>query len=944
VGRFQFARSARKATGWTATALFALAAVSVACFLPHLLRGEETIRERVLRLLTEIHSTEKVTSDAAERELAEIGIQDDRLQFARLLKHPDRAARLRLVQQLNDIDEPLQSDLRTELLVDSDRSVRAAVIGALTADQAQGAIGERLKELQRTERDPVVRQRIQQLLDPGSVSEKPATLDPSKTELTAPASDRVRGSELLPATQLPATPWNLQPDSEPTPRPEDVFKFDDPNPGSAPAERSESPGTLPTPPGDDQESELPILPVEIESGLSQPVPAQRPAARTNSSATGQASAVETNSQPPAIQQLSASGVGTPPTPLEVEASLPEPAEPSLTIDELFQQETLSPLEKSGRKQRVPGRNPEILDRPLDESLTRETQPGFIEQAGGWVTPEPQAPYGFSGQSGILPSEVQESAHFVPQEDRWRNGYDKWDRYGEDHPWVDDYPGVEGHWWDPYNQNVIKGDYPIIGQHTFFNLTATNLTQFDYRQSPAGTTPFESTRASNQQEFFGNNNQTFLNSTLFLRMDLFHGNQTGFKPIDWMLRVTPTVNMNQLHVDEIALVNPDVRYGRTRHRDHFVLQEYFAEAKIADISPDYDFASVRVGNQFFNSDFRGFIFFDTNRAVRLFGSRLSNRHQFNLLFYDMVEKETNSGLNTTSDRHQNVLIANYYIQDFVFPGYTFQTSFHWNNDQPSMKFDRNDFRVRPDPAGVFQKHRVESYYFGIAGDGHMGRINVNNAFYWATGRDSLNPIAGQPMDINAYMAAIELSYDRDWARFRASFFWSSGDDNPNDNDGEGFDSIIDNPAFAGGEFSYWQRQAIQLFGVRLVNDRSLVPDLRSSGIQGQSNFTNPGLFLFNLGMDLDLTPKLRMIMNANYLMFDETEVLSAFTFQGDVDNEIGVDLSCGFEWRPFHNDNAIMLFGVSALIPDEGFKDLYAEFNDGDTDTLFASFFEMILTY
>ena len=262
----------------------------------------------------------------------------------------------------------------------------------------------------------------------------------------------------------------------------------------------------------------------------------------------------------------------------------------------------------------------------------------------------------------------------------------------------------------------------------------------------------------------------------------------------------------------------------------------------------------------------------------------------------------------------------------------------------MRFDRNNFLVRPDPAGIFQKHRVESYYFGIAGDGHMGRINVNNAFYWATGRDSLNPIGGQPVDINAYMAAIELSYDRDWARFRASLFWSSGDDDPNDGDAEGFDSIIDNPAFAGGEFSYWQRQAIQLFGVRLVNDRSLVPDLRSSGIQGQSNFTNPGLFLFNLGLDLDLTPKLRMIMNANYLMFDETEVLQAFTFQGDIDKEIGLDLSCGFEWRPFHNDNMILLFGASALIPDEGFKDLYAEFNDGDTETLFASFCDMILTY
>jgi len=346
---------------------------------------------------------------------------------------------------------------------------------------------------------------------------------------------------------------------------------------------------------------------------------------------------------------------------------------------------------------------------------------------------------------------------------------------------------------------------------------------------------------------------------------------------------------------------------------------------------------------FNSDFRGFIFFDTNRAVRVFGSRFSNRHQFNLLFFDNVEKETNSGLNTNKDRHQNVLIANYYVQDFIWPGYTFQTSFHYNNDQPSREFDRNDFLVRPDPVGVFQEHRVEAYYFGVAGDGHIGRININNAFYWATGRDGLNPIAGRPQDINAFMGALEVSYDRDWARFRASLFYSSGDDDPNDTDAEGFDSIIDNPVFAGGEFSYWQRQAIQLFGVRLVNDRSLVPDLRSSGIQGQSNFVNPGLLLFNLGLDMDITPKLRSINNANYIMFDQTQVLQTYTFQGNIDKKVGVDLSTGIEWRPFHNDNAIVLAGVSTLIPEEGFRDLFNEFT-GRVDTLYAAFVDVILTF
>ena len=147
------------------------------------------------------------------------------------------------------------------------------------------------------------------------------------------------------------------------------------------------------------------------------------------------------------------------------------------------------------------------------------------------------------------------------------------------------------------------------------------------------------------------------------------------------------------------------------------------------------------------------------------------------------------------------------QDFIFPGYTSQVSFHYNRDGPSTLFDRNDFLVRPDPVGTFQPHKVQAYYLGWAGDGHIERINVSHAFYWVLGRDSLNPLAGKPQNINAQMAAIELSYDRDWARFRASFFWASGDKNINDGKATGFDSIFDNPNFAGGQFSYWQRQTI-----------------------------------------------------------------------------------------------------------------------------------------
>src|ERR1051325_8217159 len=76
--------------------------------------------------------------------------------------------------------------------------------------------------------------------------------------------------------------------------------------------------------------------------------------------------------------------------------------------------------------------------------------------------------------------------FVPVEDRWRTGLPPWDRYGKDHPRLDDYPYAEGERWNPFKQNVLKDDAPIIGQHTFLSLTATSQSVFEFRQIPTAT--------------------------------------------------------------------------------------------------------------------------------------------------------------------------------------------------------------------------------------------------------------------------------------------------------------------------------------------------------------------------------------------------------------------------------------------------------------------------
>lgn len=622
------------------------------------------------------------------------------------------------------------------------------------------------------------------------------------------------------------------------------------------------------------------------------------------------------------------------------AQEPGPAGPPVTELPLFREAS----QEVSRQDPPDFLRPEFLNRELEKTPGDAQPPGDARDVNFHtvpVDPPVYPPTGFSGRTSVVPT-IAPSQDFVPMPDRWRAGYPEWDRYGHGDIPVKDEPYEIGRIIDPYTQNVLKGDYPIIGQHTFLELTGTSVSLFEGRDLPTMTTPFESTARPFQEEFFGRSGQFLYSQFLFLSADVFHGN-AAFKPFDWRVKVTGAFNLNSLDVGEVAVVSPDVRRGSTRIRTWTIPQEYFIETKLADLSAAYDFVSMRAGSQLFVSDFRGFIFADVNRAVRLFGTRNGNRDQFNLVYFDQLEKDTNSFLNTFDDRHQNVLIANYYHQDFLVPGYTIQGSVHWNNDAPSTRYDVNDFLVRPDPVGVFQEHRVETVYLGINGDGHFGRYNITNSFYQVMGRDSRNPLAGQEVDVSAQMAAVELSYDRDWVRFRSSFFWSSGDGDITNDKATGFDSIIDNPNFAGGQFSYWQRQGIPLFGIFLNQRNSLIPDMRSSKIQGQANHVNPGLFLANAGLDVEVTPKLRLINNANFLWFDKTNVIEQFLFQGGIDREIGLDLSSGFEYRPLLSNNIIILGGLAALFPANGLKQIYNRFND-ELSPQFSGFVQAVLTY
>ena len=512
--------------------------------------------------------------------------------------------------------------------------------------------------------------------------------------------------------------------------------------------------------------------------------------------------------------------------------------------------------------------------------------------------------------------IEDSKIFTPVPNRWQYEFPKYRRY----PGNGEIQYVEGSRLDPFNRNKVKGDYPIFRNRTFLNLTVTSDTFLTERELPVPSGL--GSVNPNSSGFFGNFGQFATLENVAVSATLFHGD-TAFRPIDWQVRFTPEFNFNYLAVQENGIVNIDVRKGTTRYDQHAGLQEAFAEVRLKDLSNDYDFVSARAGIQSFNSDFRGFIFFDQEPGLRLFGNLKSNRYQYNVAAFTMLEKDTNSGLNSFEYRRQQVYVANLYRQDFLKPGYTIQVSFHYDKDDPSKQFDQNHFLVRPAPIGAVKPHAIRAYYYGLTGDGHIGRINVNHAFYQVLGRDTLNPIAGHAVDIDARMAALELSLDKDWLRYRVSFFWSSGEKNPRGNAAHGFDAIFDNPDFAGGIFSFWNREGVRLLGsgVGLVGGDSLVPSLRSSKIEGQANFVNPGLFIYNAGVDADVLPKLRAFGNLNLIRFQYTEPLELLLFQKPIHAGVGADLGIGVKYRPLLSDNISITAGFNTFFPFQGFQEI-----------------------
>ena len=519
--------------------------------------------------------------------------------------------------------------------------------------------------------------------------------------------------------------------------------------------------------------------------------------------------------------------------------------------------------------------------------------------------------------------------------------------------------VRERWWDPYNQNTLKGDRPIciptdeeqqrrreagiarcrtprflgLEEHDwFFVAGAVSDTVIEPRTFPIPV-GVQTTDRPGSNDVFGRNHSLVLAQTFIASLALIKGS-TAYVPPHVEYRLTLAFNMNYVDVGERRVLFVEPSRGTDRFDYALGVQEAFVDYHIRNVSDRFDFDSIRVGIQPFNFDFRGFLFQDQQLGVRLFGNRDNNRFQYNLAAIWRLEKDTNSGLNDLfqSPRQDWILHANLFRQDLPFVGITSEVSltYNMNRERGDIEVDSNGFPVRPALFGNLRARDYDVVYLGYNADGRIGRINLSASAYAALGEDRNNVFTSEPARIQSFFLAAEPSYDIDWIRIRGAALFASGDGDPRDGVQRGFDSIFENPIFAGADTSYWIRQTIPFAGgaraVSINGRNGILNSLRSSKEQGQSNFVNPGTILLGVGADFDLTPEIRLSGNINHLWFHRTEVIEALRMQGTVRRDIGWDISAAAIWRPRMTQNLVFRASAAMLQSGTGFRDLFENLN------------------
>ena len=232
-------------------------------------------------------------------------------------------------------------------------------------------------------------------------------------------------------------------------------------------------------------------------------------------------------------------------------------------------------------------------------------------------------------------------------------------------------GVNEHWWDPYHQNTLKGDRPLVGGW-FLRLDGISDTRVVH-------TP----------------DATSLASLLAVGGSFLHGD-TAFQ--------APDVRLTGL-----ALVDPLA--GAVGLRTGFI------DLRLRIQSARYDFDGLRIGLQPIKSDHRGLVYRDQQPSVRLYGRRANNRLQYALLAGRRLPVRTD--VPTIDPQHLELAdtlgMATLTVQDVARPGLDVLGGALWVHGSPA--------------------HPRDLAYATLGADGHLGRLNLTGAATLLVGEDS-----------------------------------------------------------------------------------------------------------------------------------------------------------------------------------------------------------------
>jgi hypothetical protein len=122
-------------------------------------------------------------------------------------------------------------------------------------------------------------------------------------------------------------------------------------------------------------------------------------------------------------------------------------------------------------------------------------------------------------------------------DRWRIAFPEYDRYGDKGARGRDIPFRRNSWYNPYDRNVLKGDFPVFGDDYFMILSGVSTTGVEIRRTPSGNNV--SSQDPNSNNFFGRPESFSINETVqlsiraFQRRDRFQTAFVGDKDITYV---------------------------------------------------------------------------------------------------------------------------------------------------------------------------------------------------------------------------------------------------------------------------------------------------------------------------------------------------------------------------------------------------------------------------